>query len=200
MRARVRSALPRKACCWAFPPRAPALIGPPRPSWTFVTGCASSRDEAGVSRWPTGFAHSTSISGAGDSTSGSPSTTVRCPNSLPGCGVASACASGSKGVTSAPKSASYGTGDRQDNGAPYRAESQRPLASVTDVGDANRHDQPVADGDAGPRLDTPPLALASLSNLNRRVRPRRLGGVGRAVSNDRPYPIRPPFLFLVAGS
>ena len=31
-------------------------------------------------------------------------------------------------------------------------------------------------------------ALTSLSTLNRRVRTRLLGGVGRAVSNDRPYP------------
>jgi len=33
--------------------------------------------------------------------------------------------------------------------------------------------------------------LTSLSDLNRLVRTRMLGGVGRAVSNDRPYPIRP---------
>ena len=32
--------------------------------------------------------------------------------------------------------------------------------------------------------------LASLSDLNRLVRTRMLGGVGRAVSNGRPYPIR----------
>ena len=31
--------------------------------------------------------------------------------------------------------------------------------------------------------------LTSLSDLNRLVRTRMLGGVGRAVSNDRPYPI-----------
>ncbi len=40
-----------------------------------------------------------------------------------------------------------------------------------------------------PGLDSRPLDLPSLSNLNRRVRTRRLGGVGRAVSNDCPYPI-----------
>ncbi len=34
-------------------------------------------------------------------------------------------------------------------------------------------------------------SLTSLSTLNRLVRTRMLGGVGRAVSNDRPYPIRP---------
>ena len=33
--------------------------------------------------------------------------------------------------------------------------------------------------------------LTSLSDLNRLVRTRMLGGVGRAVSNGRPYPIRP---------
>ena len=32
--------------------------------------------------------------------------------------------------------------------------------------------------------------LTSLSDLNRLVRTRMLGGVGRAVSNGRPYPIR----------
>jgi len=34
--------------------------------------------------------------------------------------------------------------------------------------------------------------LTSLSDLNRLVRTRMLSGVGRAVSNDRPYPISSP--------
>ena len=36
--------------------------------------------------------------------------------------------------------------------------------------------------------------LTSLSDLNRLVRTRMLGGEGRAVSNGRPYPIRRPKL------
>ena len=41
--------------------------------------------------------------------------------------------------------------------------------------------------------------LTALSDLNRLVRTRMLGGVGRAVSNDRPYPIRPGATMFAVG-
>jgi hypothetical protein len=63
------------------------------------------------------------------------------------------------------------------------------VAFVTDAGDPDRDDQPVADGDAGPRLDTRPVDLTSLSDLNRRVRTRRLGGVGAGEGDLPGYPI-----------
>jgi len=49
------------------------------------------------------------------------------------------------------------------------------------------------------RASAPALSetcLTSLSALNRLVRTRMLGGVGRAVSNGRPYPIRQCYPFI----
>jgi hypothetical protein len=42
--------------------------------------------------------------------------------------------------------------------------------------------------------------LTSLSDLNRRVRTRMLGGVGAGEGDLPGSPIRPPFLFLLAGN
>src|SRR2546425_5727618 len=50
-------------------------------------------------------------------------------------------------------------------------------------------DQPVADGNARPRLDPRPVDLTSLSCLNRLVRTRMLGGGGAGEGNLPGYPI-----------
>jgi len=47
----------------------------------------------------------------------------------------------------------------------------------------------VAVGDPRPRLDSRPLDRTSLSNLNRRVRTRMLGGVGAGEGDLPGYPI-----------
>ena len=82
------------------------------------------------------------------------------------------------------------TGDGQENGDPHRAESQRSMASVPDARDADRDDQSMAFGNPRPRLDSRPLDLTSLSNLNRLVRTRMLGGVGAGEGDLPGYPIR----------
>ena len=50
----------------------------------------------------------------------------------------------------------------------------------------------VAQRHARSRLDSRPLALTSLSDLNRLVRTRRLGGVGAEEGALPGYPMRPP--------
>ena len=62
------------------------------------------------------------------------------------------------------------------------------MAPVADSGDSDRDDQSVDQRHAEPRLDARPLDLTSLSNLNRLVRTRMLGGV-EAGEGDLPgYP------------
>ena len=81
-------------------------------------------------------------------------------------------------------------GDGQANGHSPRAAASGAVALVTAPRAANGQDHAGAHGNAGARLDPCPGACPSLSDLTRRVRTRRLGGVGRAVSHGRPYPIR----------
>jgi Transposase, Mutator family len=81
-------------------------------------------------------------------------------------------------------------GRRAANGNPHGPESQRPLASVPDAGDPDGHDHSVALGDARAHFDSRLVGLSSLSDLNRRVRPRRLGGGGTGEGDLPGYPIR----------
>src|SRR5439155_4408818 len=83
-------------------------------------------------------------------------------------------------------------GDGSQDGDPHGAEPQRSVAFVTDSRDSDRDDQPVAYGDARARLDTYPLDLTSLSDLNRLVRTRMLGGVGAGEGDLPGYPISQP--------
>src|SRR5262245_31099984 len=81
------------------------------------------------------------------------------------------------------------TGHFPQGGDPHRLASQRTVALVSDAGDADRHDQSVDQRHAGARLDTHPVDLPSLSDLNRRVRTRMLGGVGAGEGDLPGYPI-----------
>ena len=65
------------------------------------------------------------------------------------------------------------------------------MAVVADAGDPDRHDQSMALGVPWPRLDSRPVDLTSLSDLNRLVRTRMLGGVGAGEGDLPGYPIRP---------
>jgi hypothetical protein len=64
------------------------------------------------------------------------------------------------------------------------------VAFVTDARDTDRHDQPVDQRHARSRLDSRPVDLASLSDLNRLGRTRMLGGVGAGEGDLPGYPIR----------
>lgn len=81
------------------------------------------------------------------------------------------------------------TEDHQENGDSHRAEPQKLRLFVAHTGDADRHDQPVTLEVPGARLHSRPLDRTSLSNLNRLVRTRRLGGVGAGEGNLSGYPI-----------
>ena len=74
-----------------------------------------------------------------------------------------------------------------------RNESQELLAAVTNARHALRDAQQVAGGTRTAFAQTTLVRPRSASR-NRLVRTRMLGGVGRAVSNDRPYPIWAFFL------
>ena len=80
------------------------------------------------------------------------------------------------------------SGRESGHGDQTRGQSQKLLAVVSDTRHANRDAQPVARATRTAFAQTTLVRPRSASR-NRLVRTRMLGGVGRAVSNDRPYPI-----------
>ena len=79
--------------------------------------------------------------------------------------------------------------DRQEHYDPHCTEPRKVILFVPDTGDADRHDQPVDRGVPRTRLHSRPLDRTSLSDLNRLVRTRMLGGVGAGEGNLPGYPI-----------
>ncbi len=76
------------------------------------------------------------------------------------------------------------------SGNPSREEPQGLLAHGKDHCQWCRNDEQVAAG-AGTGEPEESLGVTRSTSLNRLVRTRMPGGVGRAVSNGRPYPISP---------
>ena len=83
---------------------------------------------------------------------------------------------------------SHASRGESGHGHQTRNESQKLLAVVTNARHALRDAQQVA-GATGTAFAQTTLVRPRSASRNRLVRTRMLGGVGRAVSNDRPYPI-----------